>query len=198
MSEKKLMVMLHGYGSNGNDLESLVPFFKEILPDTHFYSPDGIEPSEAAPYGFQWFSLFDRSYEAISRELADKAELARKMILDKAAELGVLEKNIILLGFSQGTMLSMYLALSSKVPYKALIGYSGRLFIPKDVNNKSTPICLIHGKMDDVVPFECLAEAKDGLGELGAPLKTLAIDNLSHSIDMEGLNFAVNFIKELE
>ena len=108
---KNLMVMLHGYGSNGDDLKSLAPFFETILPDTYFYSPDGIEPCELRVYGFQWFSLFDRSEEAIWNQLNQKAEIVREMIAKKAEELEVSAENIILLGFSQGTMLSIYLSL---------------------------------------------------------------------------------------
>lgn len=193
---KNLMVMLHGYGSNGDDLKSLAPFFEGILPDTYFYSPDGIEPCELGVYGYQWFSLFDRSEEAISSQLNQKAEIVREMIAKKAEELEIAAENIILLGFSQGTMLSIYLSLSSEKNYKAVIGYSGRLFVPREVYNTETPICLIHGKMDDVVPFECLDEAKAGLDKLGIKSKILGIENLAHSIDMEGIKFAVEFLKE--
>lgn len=194
---KNLMVMLHGYGSTGDDLKSLVPFFEGILPDTYFYSPDGIEPSELGVYGYQWFSLFDRSEEAIWNQLNEKAEIVRGMITKKAKELEIDEENIILLGFSQGTMLSIYLSLSSEKKYKAVIGYSGRLFVPRKVTNTHTPICLIHGKMDGVVPFESLSHAKAGLAKLGIEAKILGIENLTHSIDMEGIKFAVDFIKEV-
>lgn len=193
---KNLMVMLHGYGSNGDDLKSLAPFFETILPDTYFYSPNGIEPCELGVYGFQWFSLLDRSEEAIWNELNQKAEIVSEMIAKKAEELEISADNIILLGFSQGTMLSIYLSLSSQIPYKAAVGYSGRLFVPREVHNTQTPICLIHGKMDDVVPFECLGHAKEGLEKLGINAKILGIENLAHSIDMEGIKFAVKFLKE--
>ena len=196
MKYKNLMVMLHGYGSKGDDLASLSPFFESILPDTYFYSPDGIEPCELGVYGFQWFSLFDRSEEAIWNQLNEKAEIVREMIAKKAEELEIGEENIILLGFSQGTMLSIYLSLSSQSSYKAVVGYSGRLFVPREVQNTHTPICLIHGKMDDVVPFESLSHAKKGLEKLGIKSQTLAIDNLAHSIDMEGIKFAAEFLRK--
>jgi phospholipase/carboxylesterase len=194
---KNLMVMLHGYGSNGDDLKSLAPFFETILPDTYFYSPDGIEPCELGVYGFQWFSLFDRSDEAIAKELAAKAGVVREMIAKKAKDLEIENKNIILLGFSQGTMLGIYLSLSTELPYKAVVAYSGRLFVPREIKNTKTPICLIHGKMDEIVPFESLIDAKERLGKFGVKTNTLGIENLSHSIDMEGIKFAVDFLKGL-
>lgn len=194
MTVKNLMVMLHGYGSNGDDLASLAPFFEPILPDTEFYSPDGIEACELGVYGFQWFSLYDRSDSAISKELAAKSEKVREMIKNKAESLGLTEKDVILLGFSQGTMLSLYLSLSSSVPYKAVIGFSGRLFVPSIVKNSSTPTCLVHGKDDDIVPFESIEEAKEQLEKLGIKTNVLEVPNLGHSIDLTGLKFAVSFL----
>ena len=192
-----LMVMLHGYGSNGDDLASLAPFFEPILPDTEFYSPDGIEACEMGVYGFQWFSLYDRSDKAIALELEKKADQVRQMIKNKAESLGLTEKNVILLGFSQGTMLGIYLSLSSAVPYKAVIGFSGRLFAPKEVKNTTTPICLIHGQEDEVVPFDSILLAKEQLKKLGSKIEILEVPNLGHSIDMSGLKFAVEFVKRI-
>lgn len=191
------MVMLHGYGSNGDDLASLVPFFENILPDTYFYSPDGIEPCELGLYGYQWFSLYDRSTSSIAKELGTKSHLVADMIKDKAKELGLGEENIILFGFSQGTMLALYLSLSSKVPYKAVLGFSGRLFLPDQIGNKTTPICLVHGLEDDVVPPKSLEEAKNELQKIGVKVETLSVEYLAHSIDLKGLQFAIDFIKLL-
>jgi phospholipase/carboxylesterase len=92
-------------------------------------------------------------------------------------------------------MLSVYLSLSSAKPFKAILGFSGRLFLPKDITNTKTPICLIHGKDDDVVPYSSLDLAKGQLDRLGVKVDTLGIENLAHSIDMEGINFAVEFLK---
>lgn len=195
MKYKNLMVMLHGYGSNGDDLIALKPFFEDLMPDTYFYSPNGIEECELGVYGYQWFSLMDRTDEAIQRELDEKGETVRDMIEAKMNELDISHENTILLGFSQGTMLSLYLALSSSEAFKSVIGFSGRLFLPKNITNKNTPICLIHGKNDDVVPYSSLDLAKGQLDRLGIKIDTLGIENLAHSIDMEGINFAVNFLK---
>jgi phospholipase/carboxylesterase len=198
MKVKNLMVMLHGYGSNGDDLASLSPFFEPILHNTEFYSPDGIEECELGIYGFQWFSLYDRSDTAISKELEQKSEQVREMIKNKAESYGLTERDVILLGFSQGTMLSLYLSLSSHVAYKAVIGFSGRLFVPKEVENTNTPVCLIHGEKDDIVPFQSIKEAKEQLEKLGNEVEVLAVPNLGHSIDMSGLKFAVEFIRKIE
>lgn len=193
---QNLMVFLHGLGSNGDDLFSLVPYLAPKLPDTYFYSPDGIEPCDIGPYGFQWFSLEDRSPTKLTLELQRVTPAISKMIKDKATSLGLSLKDVILFGFSQGTMVSLSLALTSDEPYKAVIGFSGRLFMPSVVTNTKTPICLVHGAEDDVVPIESLKHAKEALEKLGINIMDLTVPNLVHSIDMTGLEFAIKFLKE--
>ncbi len=190
-----LMVLLHGLGSNGDDLFSLAPYMAPKLPDTHFYSPDGIEACDMVPFGYQWFSLQDRSPHKLTQELERVTPVISKMIEDKAASLGLTKKDVILFGFSQGTMVSLSIALTSDEPYKAVLGFSGRLFMPANVRNTKTPICLIHGAEDDVVPAESLTHAKEALEKLGVKVADLMVPNLVHSIDMMGLEFAMKFLR---
>ena len=192
---KTLMVLLHGLGSNGDDLFSLIPYLAPKLPDTHFYAPDGIEKCDMVPFGYQWFSLKDRSPHKLVAELERVTPIISKMIEDKAASIGLSKKDVILFGFSQGTMVSLFLALTSNEQYKAVLGFSGRLFMPSKVTNTATPICLVHGAEDDVVPMESLAHAKDALEKLGVKVADLIVPNLVHSIDMMGLEFAMKFLK---
>jgi len=191
---KTLMVLLHGLGSNGDDLFSLVPYLAPKLPDTHFYAPDGIEPCDMVPFGYQWFSLQDRSPHKLTQELERVAPVISKMIEEKAKSLALSMKDVILLGFSQGTMVSLSISLTSTEPYKAVIGFSGRLFMPANVINTKTPICLIHGAEDNVVSPESLGHAKIALETLGISVHDLLVPNLVHSIDMQGLNFAMTFL----
>ncbi|MEY3197279.1 MAG: hypothetical protein RLZZ59_650 [Pseudomonadota bacterium] len=194
---KTLMVMLHGLGSNGDDLFSLVPYFASHMPDAHFFSPDGIEVCDMFGYGYQWFSLQDRSHESITKELERVAPLISQMIEEKAMSLGLTKKDVILLGFSQGTMVSLYLALTSNAPYKAVLGFSGRLFMPNNVTNTKTPICLVHGAEDFVVPSESLGEATSALSKLEIKVSDLMVPDLVHSIDMNGIKFALEFVNFL-
>jgi len=192
---KSLMILLHGLGSNGDDLFSLVPYFKKTLPDTHFYAPDGIEPCDMGPFGYQWFSLQDRRAEVTKRELEHAIPAIIKVIDTKKAELGLEDKDVILCGFSQGAMVSLYLALSQKNPYKAIVAFSGALMQPSLIHNIKTPICLIHGKEDAVVPYSNMDAAHKTLKALGVFVDTLGIPNLAHSIDMKGLEAAAKFIQ---
>ena len=194
---KTLMVLLHGLGSNGDDLFSLVPYLAPQLTDTQFYSPDGIEPCDMVPFGYQWFSLADRSPHKLSAELERVIPIISKIIEDKAASLGLTKADVILFGFSQGTMVSLSLALASDEAYKAVLGFSGRLYMPAKLTNTKTPICLVHGAEDEVVPTESLTHAKEALEKLGIKVADLTVPNLVHSIDMMGLEFAMKFLNGL-
>lgn len=193
---KTLVVLMHGLGSNGEDLESLVPYLKPHLPNTEFFSPNGIEPCDLFPYGYQWFSLQDRSASVMLKELERTSGAIRNMIETKAKSLSITLDNVILMGFSQGTMTSLYLALSSDVPYKALVGFSGSLIMPKVIKQRSIPICLIHGADDDVVPASALEEARAKLESEKIKISTFLYRDLAHSIDMRGLKSAIEFITE--
>lgn len=196
---KKLIVFLHGLGSNGQDLLGLVPYLQDSLPDCHFYSPNGIQECDMHPFGFQWFSLQDRDPHVIAKELELSAPQVLDIIDEKLAELELEYKDLILFGFSQGTMLSLYISTSLSDNISATIGFSGAFFEPKNLNDLSSPICLIHGTNDDVVPFQKLMDAEENLKRLGAK-KIIAhkIDGLGHSIDLQGLKYAIDFINENE
>jgi phospholipase/carboxylesterase len=191
---KTLMVLLHGLGSNGDDLFSLVPYLAPKLPYTHFYAPDGIEPCDMGPFGYQWFSLQDRSPDKLVSELERVGPKITEMIKTKAEILGLSQKDVILFGFSQGTMASLYISLVADEPYKAVIGFAGRLCMPEKVANLTTPVCLVHGAEDDVLPVENIGYAKGELEKLGIGVLDLIVPNLAHSIDMMGLEFAMRFL----
>ena len=193
---KTLIVLMHGLGSNGEDLESLIPFLAPYLPNAEFFSPNGIEPCDLFPFGFQWFSLQDRGDQVMIKELERTSDSIRNMIKTKAESLSIDPSNIILIGFSQGTMTSLYLALTNEIPYKAVVGFSGSLIMPSNIIQKNTPICLIHGAEDDVVPARAMELARNKLASEGIKAKTHLYHDLAHSIDLRGLKTAIAFIKE--
>jgi len=164
------------------------------MPDTHFFAPDGAESCDMGPFGYQWFSLKDRRPDILQKELARTMPSIKSMIENKAKELGLEVKDVILLGFSQGTMASLYLALSAGIDFKAIVGFSGALIKPNEPIASKTPICLIHGDQDDVVPHGSLTSAARALQEMNMEVETLSIPYLAHSIDMKGLKKAIEFI----
>ena len=193
----KLVVMLHGVGSDGNDLISLVPYIQNSLPNCHFISPHAIEAYDMAPFGRQWFSLQDRTPATITKLVANNAPLAFKLIKDKQEQLGLTNADTILFGFSQGTMMGMYLTLIQEEPFAAMVGFSGMLLPPLELNNKVTPFCIIHGGQDDVVYAEESSNTSQYLTQNNIEHQLLIIPNLTHSIDASGMEFAVKFLKNI-
>ncbi len=194
---KQLVVLLHGLGASGHDLISIVPFMNENFPTAHFFAPHGIEPYDVASFGRQWFSLQNRNPLVLRNELKRTTPLIMNLIQDKQKQLELSNQNTILIGFSQGTMTSIYLALCQKTPFKAIIGFSGALITPREVICKKTPICLIHGIEDNVVNYQLCLEAYENLKSLGIEVEQHGINNLDHSIDLKGINIANSFIKKV-
>ncbi len=194
----KLMVFLHGVGSDGNDLISLVPYIQKPLTEYQFISPHGIEPYDMAPFGRQWFSLQDRSPKTIINLAKNNASKVQEQIYVKQKELGIDNKNTVLFGFSQGTMMGVYLTLIQAEPYKAMIGFSGRLIPPETLKNTSTPFCIVHGEEDDIVEANESIKLAEYCKQNSIEHKLLIIPNLTHSIDGSGIEFALDFLKNLK
>jgi phospholipase/carboxylesterase len=186
-----LVVFLHGYGSNGDDLISLAPYWADLLPDAAFVSPNAPFPCEANPWGgFQWFGL-DGTQAA--------AEILNGWLDVELAARGLDESRLALVGFSQGTMMSLHVGMRRAQPVAGIVGYSGRLIAPdllKGEIKSRPPVLLVHGKADPVVPFESLAAAEQALRAEGVPVETLARPRLPHSIDQEGLQRGGLFLRE--
>lgn len=194
----KLMVLLHGVGSDGNDLMSLVPFIQHDFPKYHYFSPHGHEAYDMAPYGRQWFSLKDRTPHIMMNLIKSNAIYVQDMIRIKQKELNVTNSNTVIIGFSQGTIMGLYLTLTQGDPYKAMIAFSGRLFPPDKLINKETPICIIHGEDDDIVPSSESDNMEKYFKTNDIEHDKLVIPNLKHSIDAKGLQFAMQFLHNLK
>ncbi|RYE06581.1 MAG: hydrolase [Rickettsiaceae bacterium] len=192
---KKLIVFIHGLGSDGNDLISLAPLIQQQLPDYHFISPHGVEAYDMAPYGRQWFSLSDRNPYKILELVAKNVLLLGEIIKSAQNSLGLSNKDTAIIGFSQGCMIGLYLTLIQSEPFEHMIGFSGRLVPPPKCINKNTPVCLIHGVEDEVIEVKELDHMSRYLNIHSIKNDTLKIPNLGHTIDNQGLEFALQFIK---
>lgn len=192
---KGLIVFLHGYGSDGNDLIELAPIMQKHLPDYHFISPHGIEPYELALYGRQWFSL--KSYDAVVLQplIASSAMQLQQIIVAKQQQFCLSNRNTTVIGFSQGTILGLYLTLVQEEPFAAMIGFSGLLIPPLYCKNRKTPICLIHGEDDTVIPISEMYKIIQYIDKYDIKFETLSIPNLGHSIDMAGIEYVISFIQ---
>ena len=100
--------MLHGLGADGNDLIGLAPHWAPALPDAEFLSPNAPFPCDMSPYGYQWMSVRDPSSEAQLAGARAAASILDAFIDDELQKRGLTEGQVALVGFSQGTMMSLY------------------------------------------------------------------------------------------
>ncbi len=200
----KLVVLLHGYGADGKDLIDLANPFGMALPNANFISPDAPHPCAMSPQGREWFPIEEIPKGAIRASLG-----LLNLIKNEAKKLNLSFKDVVLIGFSQGAMMSMQCLLINNEQIGAIIGYSGALreeninaANDQILNGKhkfaDTPVLLVHGEQDEVVPFQSLKRSKNLLSNIGFNVQTLSRQNLAHGIDPEGISEGMNFLKSLK
>ncbi|MDE2647886.1 MAG: dienelactone hydrolase family protein [Paracoccaceae bacterium] len=198
--DSSLVIFLHGFGANGNDLLGLADQLSEHLPDTVFLAPDGPETCSVNPGGFQWFPIpwIDGSTEEESeRGLLRASEDLEIFIKQSMEEEGLSEAETILIGFSQGTMMALHVAPRMRDSILGVIGFSGRILNPECLSEEcksKPPTLLIHGDADDVVPFSSLSVAEETLQECGFEVETHVMEGSGHEISPDGLLACLNFI----
>ena len=201
---EKLVVMLHGVGSNGRDLISLAPMLAPDLPTTMFISPDAPFHCDMVPPGYpdayQWFSLQSYELAKMLTGVEDAFPLVEKFIETLLERFNVAHENLVLLGFSQGTMTSLYTAPRLKKPIAGVMGFSGALLNEEGVSAddlQKMPIRLIHGEADDVVPVQRWKDATEALKAQGYDVDGHKTSGLPHSIDQEGIDGAKEFLEKV-
>ena len=199
---KRLVVFLHGYGADGNDLIDIGRAWQSLLPDTAFVSPHAPRPCGQSPQGREWFPLTFRNPDerwlgvnaaapALTQFL--DAELARRKLPPTA---------LALVGFSQGTMMSLHAGLRRAAAPAAIVGYSGMLVLPNDgppeaIASEVTsrpPVLLIHGDQDDLIPVQALLMGSQALAALEVPVEWHISPGVGHGIDQEGLRHGGEFL----
>ena len=194
-----MVILLHGYGSNGDDLISLAPYMQSALPDTIFISPNAPHPCEGNPYGgFQWFSLAEYTPEKLYEGTKAAAPILTDFIQEQAKAYDLCPDKVALLGFSQGTMMALYAGLHYPEKLAGILGYSGALTGEGDLPtaDNTPPIYLIHGEADSVVPVAAYHHATQALTEKGFRVDGHTTPHLEHSIDEEGITKGIAFLAQ--
>jgi phospholipase/carboxylesterase len=199
---KSLVILLHGYGADGNDLFGLSGPLGQHLADTAFRSPNAPERCRVNPMGRQWFSIswLDGSpaseMEAGFRRSAD---ILDRYITEAMAEEGVGPAQTALVGFSQGTMMGLHVAPRRTEPLAAIVGFSGRLHAGDNLKQEALskpPVLLIHGDQDEMIPVAALGEARNALADAGFQVQSHISRGIGHGIAPDGLGLALGFLIE--
>ncbi|MBD3677159.1 MAG: alpha/beta fold hydrolase [Rhodobacteraceae bacterium] len=199
---KSAVIFLHGYGADGNDLMGLADPLAPHLPETVFYAPNAPERCVGNPFGYQWFPIprMDGSSEGQMRASFEQSQADLNAFLDKVLEdEGLNADQLVLLGFSQGTMMSLQVAPRRDPQILGVIGFSGRLIDPEKLSAEAVakpPILLLHGDADDVVPPASLPEAGSALQEAGFEVYAHVMQGTAHGIAPDGLSTALAFMKQ--
>ena len=194
---RSLVILLHGYGSNGADLIGLVPYWRAALPDTLFLAPDAPQACPDAPGGRQWWPLTSLSPEARAAGVRVAAPALNAYIDSHLAAHGLTEARLALVGFSQGTMMALHVGPRRPKRLAGIVGYSGMLADPDALAEEAAtkpPVLLVHGDADEVLPVTAMGQAKARLEELGFEVAAHVSPGLGHSIDETGLQLGARFL----
>ena len=200
---RSVVVFLHGYGANGADLLGLADVLGEHLPDTLFVAPDAPETIPGLPSGLQWFPIpwIDGSSEeeaerGLMAAAADLNAFLDALMVDE----DVLPEQVVLFGFSQGTMMALHVAPRREDEVAGVVAFSGRLLSPdllRDETVSRPPVLLVHGDADDVVPPQSLAQAAEALQAAGwKEVYAHVMKGTGHGIAQDGLQVALAFMRD--
>lgn len=197
-----VVVLLHGYGADGADLLGLADPLSPHLPGTAFYAPDAPEPCANNPMGRQWFPVpwLDGSTQDQARESMVRSVDDLNAFLDEVlAREGLGADRMVLVGFSQGTMMALHVAPRRAAQVAGVVGFSGRLLVPELLHEATAkpPILLVHGDQDQMVPFADMGLAGDALLGAGFTVYSHVMKNTGHGISPDGLGAALSFVREV-
>lgn len=200
VNPEHLVIFLHGYGANGQDLLSLSPELESALPNSVFVSPDAIQPFEGGFFGgYQWHSLIDRSEPAMLKGARNAAPHIDKYIDEQLQKFNLDANKLFLVGFSQGGMMASYVAYRRKEQIAGVVSFSGYMLATdniKDEIKSKPPILFTHGKEDNVVPPLAMEFAANRTKELGVVVESNYLPNLGHGIDNKAISYARQFLSK--
>ncbi|MBV8825143.1 MAG: dienelactone hydrolase family protein [Bradyrhizobiaceae bacterium] len=199
---RQLVVFLHGYGADGNDLIEIGRAWQPLMPNAAFVSPHAPEPCAMAGAGRQWFGLTFRDPGERWRGVNSAAPILERFLDAELERRKLPPSALALVGFSQGTMMALHVGLRRAAAPAAIVGYSGMLVMPAEEVTDALaaeirsrpPVLLVHGDRDDLIPAQALFQAGQGLAALGVPTEWHLSAGIGHGIDGEGLRHGGEFL----
>ncbi len=196
---KQVIILCHGYGGDGKDIGSLAINWQRFLPDAIFLCPNAPEVCSINPGGYQWFDLTSDKEEVILEKSLNAEKKLSEFIDQALNNFNLNPTNCALVGFSQGCMISIQVALKKTSQINCLLGYSGKIINQKHLGDKinSRPkIFLMHGENDTIVSPTHLLEAKEYLKKHKINVRTKMFKNCEHRIPIEGSSLGLSFLKK--
>ena len=196
---KNAVVLLHGYGGDGNDISLITLNWKRFLPNTIFLCPNGHEKCEINPNGFQWFGLTKEDPDYILKESLKAEDIIKNYIDEVKSKYNLNNSKICISGFSQGCMMSINIGLTSDEHFNCVVGFSGKIINKENLLERiksKTKMLLMHGDLDTIVSSNHLLEAKDYLLRQKVDIQIKMIKNCEHHIPIEASSLALNYIKK--
>ena len=190
---RHLVVLVHGYGSDGNDLIGLAPHWREKLPGAAFAAPNAPDPLPGSP-GYQWFPISRIDPHEMQKGVERVGPVLDQFLDMELARLSLPPERLILVGFSQGTMLSLHVGLRRPVPPAAIVGLSGLLPGAPPRRGGGPPILLAHGDADQIVPVQAMLMAASVLGDAGYAVQWHLAQGIGHGVDQETITIAGDFL----
>lgn len=194
-----LVIMCHGYGADGNDLIGLAPYWQKLLPGAAFVSPNAPQRCAMSPTGYQWFGITRLDPEEMYRGVCAAAPLLNAFIDQELARHRLDESRLALVGFSQGTMMTLHVGLRRAIAPAAIVGYSGALAGPEKLPDEirvKPPVLMIHGDSDEMLPVVRMHEAVAALGQAGVAALWHVSQATGHGIAPDGLRLGGQFIDD--
>jgi phospholipase/carboxylesterase len=190
-----LVVLVHGYGSDGKDLIGLAPHWQEAMPGAGFVAPNAPDPLPGSP-GYQWFPISRIEPQEMRKGVESVGSVLDQFLDTELARLSLPPERLILVGFSQGTMLALHVGLRRKIAPAAIVGLSGMLAGSPPRRMDGPPIFLAHGDADDIVPVQAMLVAASSLGDAGYTVQWHLAQGIGHGVDPETISLAGDFLAQ--
>jgi phospholipase/carboxylesterase len=195
-----LVVLLHGYGADGNDLIGLAPVLAPLMPDVVFHAPNAPHPCEGNPFGYQWFGISRMDQEIALAGVRSAAPDVDAFLDQTMARYGLDESRTALVGFSQGTMMALHVGLRRSRQLAGIVGFSGMLagtaVLAGEIASRP-PVLLAHGDSDQMLPHVLTEQAAQVLKTVGIDVRTHIAEGVGHGIDQSALSLAARFLLEV-